>query len=109
MCFYDQQIYACGDYKWCRFRAHCAREYRTGETCGMKLIYETTRTSGKCQMCKKKDVTLRKIAMASERVQRWESEGIHPISTDKEKDLIMRCQDELNEIEYMRQTRLRSL
>ncbi|RPB24425.1 hypothetical protein L211DRAFT_837340, partial [Terfezia boudieri ATCC MYA-4762] len=89
MCFYDQQIFACGDYKWSRFRAHCAKEYRTGETCGMKLIYETYRVTGKCQMCKKYEVTYRKILQARERVQRWENEGINPVSTDKERQSIM--------------------
>ncbi|KAF8471307.1 hypothetical protein BDZ91DRAFT_718277 [Kalaharituber pfeilii] len=109
MCFYDQQIFACGDYKWGRFRAHCAKEYRTGETCGMKLIYETSRVTGKCQMCKKYEVILRKIIQAHERVQRWESEGINPVSTDKEKQSIMVWQNELKEIERLRVTKLRNI
>ncbi|KAL7276745.1 hypothetical protein RUND412_000242 [Rhizina undulata] len=109
MCFYDQQIFVCGDHKWGRFRAHCNKEYRTGETCGMKLIYEASRVSGKCQMCKKYDVTWRKILQAKERVARWEAEGINPVSTDKEKANIFAWQRELKEIEMMKQNKMRTI
>ena len=109
MCFYDQQIFACGDYKWSRFRAHCAKEYRTGETCGMKLIFETSLVTGKCQMCKRYEVTCRKIRHALERVQRWENEGINPVSTDKERQSIVNWQNELKEIEYLRAAKMKSI
>jgi len=109
MCFYDQQIFTCGDHKWGRFRAHCNKEYRTGETCGMKLIFESSRVGTKCQMCKKHEVIWRKIAQAHERVQRWESEGINPVSTDKEWDNIAQWQRELQDINMMRHTKMRSI
>lgn len=109
MCFYDQQIFACGDFRWGRFRTHCAKEYRTGETCGMKLIYETVDVGTKCQTCKKIDVTYRKITQAHERVQRWEMEGINPVSTDKEKQAIHLWQHELNEFVNLRAAKLRSV
>ncbi|TGZ78470.1 hypothetical protein EX30DRAFT_373836 [Ascodesmis nigricans] len=109
MCFYDQQMFACGDHKWGRFRVHCNKEYRTGETCGMKLIYEVTRTPVVCSLCKKKDVIWRKIGQASERVQRWESEGINPASTEKERKSILVWQMELREIEYQKQSKMRTV
>jgi len=75
----------------------------------MKLIYETSRVTGKCQMCKKYEVTYRKIIQAVERVQRWENEGINPVSTDKERQSIMIWQNELKEIEYMRAAKMKNI
>jgi len=75
----------------------------------MKLIFETTRVTGKCQMCKRHEVTYRKICHAAERVQRWENEGINPVSTDKERESIMNWQNELKEIEYLRAAKMKSI
>lgn len=75
----------------------------------MKLIYETSLVTGKCQMCKRHEVTCRKIRHAVERVQRWENEGINPVSTDKERQSIMIWQNELKEIEYTRAAKMKSI
>lgn len=75
----------------------------------MRLIYETSRVTGKCQMCKKYEVTGRKIIQANERVARWEMEGINPVSTDKERAAISAWQRELKEIEMTRATKMRSV
>ncbi|KAI5814134.1 hypothetical protein BZA77DRAFT_108743 [Pyronema omphalodes] len=109
MCFYEQQIFNCGDHKWGRFRAHCNKEYRTGETCGMKLIFEASHVASKCPMCKKYEVIWRKIASAKERVARWQAEGINPVSTDKEWASILQWQRELKDIEIARQTKMRTI
>ncbi|KAL2075906.1 hypothetical protein VTL71DRAFT_849, partial [Oculimacula yallundae] len=37
MCFYDSITRDCGCTKWHHFRLHCYKEYRIGETCGLKL------------------------------------------------------------------------
>ncbi|KAH7113059.1 hypothetical protein EDB81DRAFT_826446 [Dactylonectria macrodidyma] len=37
MCYFDQVVWACGNWKWGRFRQQCNKEYRIGETCGLKL------------------------------------------------------------------------
>ena len=60
-------------------------------------------------MCKKYEVTYRKIIQAVERVQRWENEGINPVSTDKERQSIMIWQNELKEIEYMRAAKMKNI
>lgn len=51
MCFYDQYIYHCGDFEWGQLRLHCRREYRTWETCGMKLVMEHKPLGRSCQKC----------------------------------------------------------
>lgn len=109
MCFYEQQLFTCGDHKWGRFRAHCNKEYRTGETCGMKLIYEASRVSSKCTMCKKWDVIWRKICMGQERLARWEAEGINPASCEKERMHIHQWKRELRDIELTKQAKMRSV
>ena len=109
MCFYDQQIFSCGDHKWGRFRAHCNKEYRTGETCGMKLIFEASGVMNICPMCKKYEVIVRKITQAGERVARWKSEGINPVSTDKERANMIQWQKELRDLEFQRQAKMRSI
>jgi hypothetical protein len=74
MCFYNQYQFACGDYRWDVFRQHCGKEYRTGETCGMKLPMNLHRLPEKCKTCTKIDVKWGRIRKEEERIQRWKSE-----------------------------------
>jgi hypothetical protein len=55
MCIFDQHAYECGDFKWGLFRQQCARQFRTGKTCKMKLVMQTTFIRGKCKLCAKID------------------------------------------------------
>ncbi|KAL8921746.1 MAG: hypothetical protein Q9172_003864 [Xanthocarpia lactea] len=75
MCFFDQHRFACGDWKWGHFRQHCNREYRTGETCGMKLIMQTVPVSQKCKLCDKIDTKQRRRSAEEDRINRWKREG----------------------------------
>ena len=75
MCFYDQYLFACGDFKWGHFRQHCNREYRQGETCGMKLVMSTSNLSQKCRICDKIDTKQRRRAAEKDRINRWKKEG----------------------------------
>lgn len=76
MCFFDQQVYQCGDFKWGPFRLHCAKEYRTGETCGMKLVMNNIYVSEKCKICYKLDVKYDRKAKEEERIRLWQVEGV---------------------------------
>ncbi|KAH6646816.1 hypothetical protein BKA67DRAFT_580643 [Truncatella angustata] len=51
MCFYDQTVWACGFWKWGSFRSQCTKEYRIGETCGMKLVWSTDIQEAECITC----------------------------------------------------------
>lgn len=75
MCFFDQHHFACGCWKWGRFRQHCAKEYRMGETCGMKLIMQTVPAGQKCKLCEKIDTKMRRRATEVKRISRWQREG----------------------------------
>ncbi|KAG4444406.1 hypothetical protein IFR05_000171 [Cadophora sp. M221] len=75
MCFYDQYAFACGDYRWGHFRQHCSKEYRTGETCGMKLVIETIHKSEICRLCQRIETKYAQQRKEEERIQRWTREG----------------------------------
>lgn len=74
MCFYDQYVFQCRDWKWGNFRQHCQKEYRTGETCGMKMIYQTLPLHDKCKLCQKIEAKQRRLAKHKDDYQRWTRE-----------------------------------
>ncbi|KAF1823844.1 uncharacterized protein K489DRAFT_379844 [Dissoconium aciculare CBS 342.82] len=74
MCFYDNFKYACQDWKWGNFREQCTKEYRTGETCGMKMVYNTILLDGICPWCEKIEKKLRRREKAQNDIARWSAE-----------------------------------
>lgn len=73
MCFYDQTVLACGDFKWGNCRQQCPREYRSGETCGLKLVnncYADNTT--KCKTCLRIDTINRKKDKEIKNIRAWE-------------------------------------
>ncbi|SMR44521.1 unnamed protein product [Zymoseptoria tritici ST99CH_3D1] len=75
MCYYDNFKFACQDWKWGNFRQHCQKEYRTGETCGMKMIYNTMLLAEKCPSCEKIEKKLRRRDKAMSDWKRWSQQG----------------------------------
>lgn len=75
MCYYDMIVFACGDWRWDKFRARCNQEYRIGETCGRRLIGKSVLLQNKCKTCDKIDAKLRRRTAECERVARWQREG----------------------------------
>lgn len=110
MCFYDQHRFACGDWKWGHFRQHCAKEYRIGETCGMKLIMQTIPTSTKCKLCEKIETKMRRRTAEVERVKRWEREP-HKFgaSIGKAYEVIRGLDGEMHELTYERNRRVQQI
>ncbi|KAF7893631.1 uncharacterized protein EAF02_001169 [Botrytis sinoallii] len=104
MCFFDQCQFVCGDYKWGHFRQHCAKEYRTGETCGMKLVMTTYQSHERCKICTKIETKWGRIQKEQERVLRWKKENgksrQHSIEASEEK--IRDLQQEVNSLEWQR-------
>ncbi|KAH8690911.1 hypothetical protein BGW36DRAFT_264545, partial [Talaromyces proteolyticus] len=60
MCFYNQKRYACGDCAWANFAHRCKYEFRTGETCGMKLVNTTKYMTSQCRLCEKIETKFRR-------------------------------------------------
>jgi hypothetical protein len=110
MCFFDQHRFACGDWKWGHFRQHCNREYRIGETCGMKLIMQTVPNHQKCKLCEKIDTKLRRRQAEVDRVNRWQREGgKFRASIDKSMDTIQALDSEIHDLGCERSRRLMSV
>ncbi|KAI9735165.1 MAG: hypothetical protein M1834_001753 [Cirrosporium novae-zelandiae] len=107
MCFYDQHRFACGDWKWGHFKQHCNREYRTGETCGMKLVMQTYPVAQKCKICEKLDIKQRKKNQELDRINRWQREP-HKFRASIEKawNTIAELENEIANLNYERQKRL---
>ena len=83
MCYYDNFRYQCNDWKWGNFRQHCQQEYRTGETCGMKIIYQTIPLAEKCALCEKIERKNRRYEKAKADWQRWSSDPSRSASSAK--------------------------
>lgn len=71
MCFFECYKFSCRDWKWGNFKQHCNREYRTGETCGMKMIFCTIDLPDKCAFCEKIEKKLRRREKAMSDRARW--------------------------------------
>ncbi|KAH7027988.1 uncharacterized protein B0I36DRAFT_246329 [Microdochium trichocladiopsis] len=74
MCFYDQKTWGCGYWKWAGFRQQCPKEYRTGETCGLKLVYESTIVGAQCKVCDAIDKKKRKYQKKTNDMARWKDD-----------------------------------
>ena len=88
----------CGCWKWGHFRQHCAKEYRTGETCGMKLVMNRYSLEDKCRICTKIATKERAINKEYERIRRWQKESNRKASIEKSHDEIYRLQGELDRL-----------
>ena len=89
MCFYNQRKFTCGDWAWANFAHQCNYEYRTGETCGMKLVNLTEYQSTQCRLCEKIETKFRRRSAELDRVQRWKREGNNLVaSIDKAREIV---------------------
>ena len=53
-----------------------------GETCGMKLAYDTHRKKEKCVTCTSIDKKKRKVTELKSKIQRWQAEGDKPATVE---------------------------
>jgi hypothetical protein len=100
---------ACGDYKWGHFRQHCSKEYRTGETCGMRLVMQTIEIAEKCRICQKIDTKKRSIRKEEDKIKRWKKETGRRASIEKAEEDISRLQQEVYNLECERHSKQQQL
>lgn len=105
MCYYDQQRYRCHDWKWGNFRQHCQREYRMGETCGMKLVYDTKNVAENCTLCEKLERKRRRLDKAAADHQRWEGDPARKASREKAYEDIVALKAEIERLTSERHAR----
>jgi hypothetical protein len=74
MCYFDQVVWACGNWRWGKFREQCNKEYRIGETCGLKLVYGRQDEAKDCKICDqvmKKENRIRRTTERMARLHEW--------------------------------------
>lgn len=110
MCFYNQKRFACGDWSWTSFAHQCNYEYRTGETCGMRLVNMTEFEPTKCRLCEKIETKYRRRSAEIERLDRWKREGGTLVaSMDRSRKLIMELEKEIRQLQNEREDRRKAL
>ncbi|KAM0723847.1 hypothetical protein Q7P37_000837 [Cladosporium fusiforme] len=105
MCFYEQFLYQCRDWKWGNFRQHCQAEYRTGETCGTKLVFQTMPVGEKCKLCLKIEAKERRRAKHIEDYNRWRREHGRQASMEKALVEIKSLENEIGQLKSEKQDR----
>lgn len=83
MCYYEQTRWRCGYWRWGNFRQQCTKEYRTGETCGLKLVYDTIYNNSKCKLCEQMEKKERRWTKMAQDVERWRREGNRRATIEK--------------------------
>ena len=110
MCFYNQKRFTCGDWSWTSFANQCNYEYRTGETCGMKLVNLTEYAAMQCRLCEKIETKHRRRSAELERVHRWKREGNTLVaSIEKSQDTIKTLDKEIVKLQKERDDKSRAL
>jgi hypothetical protein len=109
MCFYDINCFTCDCWKWSHFRQHCSKEYRTGETCGMRLTMNTYKLNEKCKICTKIDTKERAIKKEDANIRRWAKEGGRSASIEKAEDNIFRYEEDIIRLTQERDTKRNNL
>lgn len=106
MCFYEQYVYQCHDWKWGNFRQHCQAEYRTGETCGLKLNYHSIPLQEKCKLCLKIEAKQRRRAKHVDDYNRWRKDsGRYQASMEKALGEIKALENEINQLKFEKDQR----
>ncbi|AEO58665.1 hypothetical protein MYCTH_2306150 [Thermothelomyces thermophilus ATCC 42464] len=98
MCYFDHQLWPCGWWKWGSFRGQCPKEYRTGETCGLKLIYNTYLEPQVCKHCEQIYKKQRRVAKMAEDVKRWRCEGNRRATVEKTEREMMELNLQINQL-----------
>ncbi|KAE8445062.1 hypothetical protein EG329_013776 [Mollisiaceae sp. DMI_Dod_QoI] len=104
MCFYEQIVNPCGDWKWGNFKSHCSKEYRTGETCGMKMVFESFHVSENCKYCVKIETKQGRIRKEQDKIKRWKHEGNRRASIEQAQTSIAELEREIWELNAKRES-----
>ncbi|KAH8164949.1 hypothetical protein CIB48_g3292 [Xylaria polymorpha] len=105
MCFFDQTRWNCGYWRWGHFREQCNKEYRTGETCGLKFVYNTISEPEDCKLCKDIEKKKRKFNKLHSDITRWQRETNRSASIEKAHRDMIEVQQAIDNMTLQHQTR----
>ncbi|KAM5528208.1 hypothetical protein FOXYSP1_19477 [Fusarium oxysporum f. sp. phaseoli] len=103
MCYYDQILWACGNWRWDRFREQCNKEHRIGETCGLKLVYGRQDQAAKCNLCTQISSKKRRIEKATRRLA-WLGEHGFLASSARCKEDIVSLRSQISKLHWQHVT-----
>lgn len=63
---------------WGKFREECSKEYQIGETCGLRLVFETEHIDRFCKLCEMIAKKKRRLEKMEADIERWKWEGDRP-------------------------------
>jgi hypothetical protein len=109
MCYFEQSRWTCGYWRWGHFRQQCNKEYRIGETCGLKLIYETNQKPDTCQLCQDAGKKQRRYEKMYHDMQRWQSEGNRNATIERTCGEMLDVLEQIHRIAEEHKTRVQSL
>jgi septal ring factor EnvC (AmiA/AmiB activator) len=98
MCYYEQTLYTCRDWKWGNMKERCPRQHRMGETCGVKMVdtRNVYRADDQCRTCKDIEIKDRKLNKELQNIARWRKEGRKFLaSIEKAENEVERLQDQI--------------
>ncbi|KPM41876.1 hypothetical protein AK830_g4722 [Neonectria ditissima] len=99
MCYYEQIRWACGYWRWGRFRQQCDKECGTGETCDLKIVYEIRTEPDVCELCYNTEEKQRQYDEMHRDLQRWQHEGNRSATIER---TTHRMQEIMGQISRMR-------
>lgn len=74
MCFFDQKVFKCRDWKWGTRREACSKVPQAGDSCGIMLIMSSQPTNELCSICQKIETKRRRIHKLEARIGEWSCE-----------------------------------
>ncbi|KAL7941376.1 hypothetical protein V8C42DRAFT_334995 [Trichoderma barbatum] len=109
MCYFEQTRWSCGYWRWGHFRQQCNKEYRMGETCGLKLIYETIPDPDVCKLCHDIDKKVRRVTKMTSDVERWKVEGNRSATIERTEEDMAGVMQQIEDMRVDHQRRLQTL
>ncbi|UQC85930.1 uncharacterized protein CLUP02_11429 [Colletotrichum lupini] len=89
--------------------AHRQAKYRTGETCGLKLVYETITNEDRCKLCYDMDKKYRRLTKMQGDVARWCREGNRKATIERTNLEIQEVNRQIQEMNNQHWTRVNLL
>ena len=91
------------------FRQQCTKEYRTGETCGLKLVFDTNLQDDKCKLCKDMEKKQRRFQKLQSDISRWQREGNRSATIEKAQRDVVEVTEALYNMNQQHEDRKKSI
>ena len=109
MCYYNQKRWECGYWRWTQFSRQCPKEYRTGETCGLKLVMDVDNQKAACRLCKDIERKQRRLSKMEKDIARWREEGNKPATVERTEGEYGAVQRQMYDLQMQHYERVRGV